>query len=561
MAPQIRHPRFSRPGAFAERLEARCLLTASLDALGILTITGTAAKDIVQIQVADTTNGPAPSFAVLESTTTDASPPLSFPTTQQILDYIASGTTPVVTNFVISEVRELRINSLGGDDLVILGRTLAVPASIDAGDGNDSVSAGVRDDTITGGAGDDYLFGHDGNDAIGGALGGDEVLGGDDIDTADFKTRNVDLNITIDNQIGDGQSGENDNVRTDIEKIIGGSANDTIDTSGALQGMVIDGAAGNDILVGSPFDDVLIGGAGTDSMNSGDGDDTLFGEDGADDVITGGGGLDVAFIDGSEEADVELPVNDNPDEDPVLQAGGSAALSGSVLTVNAGAGSDAVGLQLSQDGLSLFVLEIADYATAQDEDVLVSEFDLADVDSAVVNLGAGNDLFHGGNFGGPITINGGDGNDVIAGGAGDDLLNGGNGDDWLFGRGADDTLDGGLGGDFKSGGLGDDTATYADSQADVLVGIGQIPDDGSRGEGDNVQLDIENIIGGSGNDRLNTQGTTGVRFTGGPGRDIMTGGPAADTFFADDDEVDTIRGGGGGDSFNGDPDDDVDLEN
>src|SRR5687768_10292956 len=149
------------PRQVAESLEARRLLAATLDAdLGILTITGGDEKNIIQIQVADTINAntPATSFAVLESTTTGASPPLSFPTEQQILDFIAGGTTPVTNNFSFDVVREIRILSGGGDDLIILGNKLPRASFIDSGGGNDSISAGIGDDTITGNNGNDYVF-------------------------------------------------------------------------------------------------------------------------------------------------------------------------------------------------------------------------------------------------------------------------------------------------------------------------------------------------------------------------------------------------------------------
>ncbi len=565
--------RFSarHPAGFAERLEARRLLAATLDAeLGILTITGGDEKNIIQIQVVDSAdaNTPATSFAVLESTTTAASPPLSFPTQQQVLDFIDSGGTPVVTNFSLGAVREVRILSGGGDDLIILGQKLPVPAFIDSGSGNDSISAGIGDDTITGNTGNDYVFGHDGDDDVSGGVGSDEVLGGDGFDVVDFKGRTGNLTITFNNSIGDGETGENDNIRTDVEGVIGGSGNDLIDASSHPSGVMLDGAAGNDTLIGSNSADVLIGGSGSDSLVGNGGSDAFFAEDGeADTVVGGSGDGDLAMIDpiGGSPADTVSDVafvlaDQDGGADPAVAAGGTATLNNGVLTVTGTSNADLIQLVLSQDGQSLFVIERQDRNGA--DDTFVSEFTLADITSVVASLGGGDDIFHGGGTVLPITANGGDGTDILIGGAGNDALNGGNGSDFLFGRGGNDLLDGGLGGDYISGGAGTDTATYAGRDGDVLVGIGQIPDDGERGEGDNVQLDIEAIIGGNGNDRLNTQGTSGVTFTGGPGRDIMTGGVGNDTFFAEDDEEDTVRGGAGTDVLGSSDDfDDVDLQN
>jgi Ca2+-binding RTX toxin-like protein len=90
-----------------------------------------------------------------------------------------------------------------------------------------------------------------------------------------------------------------------------------------------------------------------------------------------------------------------------------------------------------------------------------TEFVLADVDSIVINAGAGNDQV---TLRGrrkalldlPATINGGDGNDHLRGGAADDVINGDAGNDKIEGNGGDDDLFGGDGRDMITGGLGDD---------------------------------------------------------------------------------------------------------
>lgn len=552
----------------AEPLEPRRLLAVSLDAsLGILTITGGDEANVIQIQVAESVGGgPAATFAVLESTATGAAPPLSFPSEAQVLAYIATGGAPTQTTFSLDAVRELNIVTGGGDDLVILGNKLRVPAFIDAGAGNDSISAGIGDDTITGGSGNDYLFGHDRNDVLGGALGGDEILGGDDADTADFKTRVAAIAVTLNNSGGDGEAGEGDNVRTDIEGIIGGSGNDTLDATSAPAGAVLDGAAGDDTLVGSGFGDVVYGGPGNDSVVANAGADAIIDEDTEVDDLDGGADEDLAIVDNNGVVDgvgnVEFVLADGSASDPALAAGGTATLSGGIVTINGTGDADFVSIVLSQDGNSFFVVEQPDRNDT--DDTFVSEFLLTDVTSISANLGGGDDIFHGGEVAETMGIHGAAGFDILVGGAGNDAITGGDGNDQLFGRAGSDTMDGGLGGDFISGGAGNDTADFSarGSDADVLVGLGQLPDDGERGEGDNVQADIETLVGGSGNDRLNTQGTAGVTFNGGSGRDILTGGPGVDTFFADDDEADTLRGGAGADVLaSSDDQDDVDLQN
>ena len=71
-------------------------------------------------------------------------------------------------------------------------------------------------------------------------------------------------------------------------------------------------------------------------------------------------------------------------------------------------------------------------------------------DRLVVNLLGGNDTFDASGLaasGIQLTVNGGEGDDVIVGGEGDDTLLGGAGDDVLIGGPGNDILDGGAGDD------------------------------------------------------------------------------------------------------------------
>jgi Ca2+-binding RTX toxin-like protein len=80
-------------------------------------------------------------------------------------------------------------------------------------------------------------------------------------------------------------------------------------------------------------------------------------------------------------------------------------------------------------------------------------------DRLVINALAGDDVIEAsGVTAGAIglTLNGGDGNDVLIGGAGNDILLGGAGDDVLLGGDGDDILDGGEGDDIIIGGDGVD---------------------------------------------------------------------------------------------------------
>jgi Ca2+-binding RTX toxin-like protein len=164
-------------------------------------------------------------------------------------------------------------------------------------------------------------------------------------------------------------------------------------------------------------------------------------------------------------------------------------------------------------------------------------------DNDILNGGADNDTLYGGADN--DTLNGDDGNDILLGEDGDDTLNGGAGDDLLNGGDGNDTLNGGAGDDRIFGGNGDDTITI---DADTDLGINQINGgagidtldftsstigvtiDLSSSSNPNVStglvlnvLNIENIKGGSGDDKIGGNAQNNLLF-GGAGRDTFTFG-------------------------------------
>jgi Ca2+-binding RTX toxin-like protein len=111
-----------------------------------------------------------------------------------------------------------------------------------------------------------------------------------------------------------------------------------------------------------------------------------------------------------------------------------------------------------------------------------------------------------------VSIDGGDGNDVIRGSDGQDILTGGPGNDFLAGESGDDNIRGGDGMDTLSGGDGDD----------LLFG----------------EAGVDRLSGDGGNDTLD----------GGSGSNLLFGGDGDDIFFADNGENDHVAGDGGSDS-------------
>lgn len=146
-------------------------------------------------------------------------------------------------------------------------------------------------------------------------------------------------------------------------------------------------------------------------------------------------------------------------------------------------------------------------------------------------------------FGGSLTIDGGDGNDTIAVASavkhGVHLL-GGDGNDFLQGGAGNDTADGGAGKDDLRGGAGNDLLRGGDGN-DVLSG-----DNGD-----------DTLGGGAGNDRLNG-GNGNDAMSGGEGNDSLYGGNGNDTLLGDAGN-DLLRGDAGKDiALGGDGDDNVD---
>ena len=187
----------------------------------------------------------------------------------------------------------------GGFDLADYPRSAPVIASI--GDGANDGEAGEQDDiqadveairggsaadTLTGDAGANVLSGQGGADALAGGAGSDVVYGGGGDDTlqggagADLLhgdagsdlavyPRSAPLSLSIGNGANDGESGELDDIQADVERLRGGSGNDTLTGDGGPN--IIHGAAGNDQITGNAGDDVLYGMAGDDTIDGLDG--------------------------------------------------------------------------------------------------------------------------------------------------------------------------------------------------------------------------------------------------------------------------------------------------
>ena len=178
-------------------------------------------------------------------------------------------------------------------------------------------------------------------------------------------------------------------------------------------------------------------------------------------------------------------------------------------------------------------------------------FDSAAVSKVVVNLGDG---FDSARVVGDLDaeVNGGDGEDTIITGDGNDTITGGP-------RG--DRLSPGRGRDVVIGGNGHDTLDLSSRTDDLSVDLDNVADDGAAVEGANYHADIEVILGGAGNDRIDGRGLASqivgglgndtlwgaANISGGGGHDRMTGDGNRNVLYGDSGN-DTIDAGGGDDA-------------
>jgi Ca2+-binding RTX toxin-like protein len=270
----------------------------------------------------DSANTPAPApvagrrRAVAAATTTDQPPPviggatLTVPGTPgtDAISVTQRGATIAVTvngfafNYEADRVASVVVDGAGGDDTVMLQTSMGtnpclVPATLNGGNGNDTVVGGAGADAVNGdrgndvlsaGAGDDTIAGGAGHDVLDGGAAGmtgdgsDDLAGGAGIDRVMYVRRTDDLTISVaDERPNDGALREGDNVHSDIERVFSGSGDDTI--RGTPSADFIAGGFGNDRIESAAGEDYLVGGFGRDTLVGGDDTDAFFMDEGGPD--------------------------------------------------------------------------------------------------------------------------------------------------------------------------------------------------------------------------------------------------------------------------------------
>lgn len=351
------------------------------------------------------------------------------------------------------------------------------------------VLTGDGSDFIVGGPGPQFLAADDGNNVING-LGGDDSLraggGSDDFrggEGFDRVARTFDswssddpgIRVTLDGVANDGQEGENDNYRVDVEGV-----------SGTLSA---------DVLIGSDKDNELMGDFGNDMLRGGPGKDTLDGGgplgipapfDGGDEIF-GGPGVDTLAMHLAKDSDDGIAIsldnvandgingqterdNVHRDVENVMGSPGPDALRGSrgANRLVGGDGSDSLfglggkdellpgaGLDGLQGGDGIDTASYADASAAVIVDLTRGA--TGDGDDILAKI----ERVVGSTFGDDLAGSG--GANILVGGNGNDTLRGRRGDDRLLGGLADDTLKGGPGQDICKQGPGAGSKTGCES--------------------------------------------------------------------------------------------------
>ena len=442
-----------------------------------------------------------------------------------------AGTTTGVTVDLRLQGQAQNVGELGWDTL---NNVEAVSGTIFADTLNGDDNSNWLWGSIGGGTGNnDTLDGQGGDDLLEVGAGDHSLTGGSGVDTVQYSENGgVEVGIIVDLNLQGGAEYTNagDWTLVGIENVSAGDGDDVLD--GDLQNNVLAGAAGSDNLFGADGDDTLYGDGsiaidfagtggsgiisfepedshsntdtadGNDSLDGGVGDDTLYGGGGAD-VLTGGAGDDANYG-GSGDDLIRGRAGDD------LIDGGDGYDRAGYYTTDESAGGVTVDLNLQGQAQD----------TGQGWDTLVSIEYVSGTPFADVLTGDANDNILWGSSAtidpdsnwlsttNDDTLDGGEGNDLLAVGIGNQTLIGGDGIDTVA---------------FTEN-FGDDPPINIDLN---LQGIAQ-----DTGQGTWTLTGIENLSGGDDNDTLIGDDNQNI-LAGATGDDLLSGGGGNDALYGD----------------------------
>lgn len=230
------------------------------------------------------------------------------------------GCTSLAPNKVVCDWVETFDVELGDGNDVLHLDMLSNESVLRGGEGNDRILGGANvlgfHEYLFGGPGNDILRGSWGVDILDGGPGADTLSGGTSgepvfdhpflpffphVDTVTYAGRIGNVRADADGVADDGERGEGDLIRANIEALVGGRGNDvlggtttnfgTVDGPkgfvAALRGMRLEGRRGDDVLRGHRAVDRLIGGRGNDILRGNRRADRMVGNRGNDRLIGG----------------------------------------------------------------------------------------------------------------------------------------------------------------------------------------------------------------------------------------------------------------------------------
>lgn len=402
--------------------------------------------------------------------------------------YFLDGSTQI---FDIDGIENIVIS--GAPDCTIVGTSGSEYLALNIG--NDSVDAGDGDDTIH--ALGENVQNYSGIDTINGG-GGNDFISGNELSIYDGGTGNDTLKIYAHANLSLNFNGPTNNFSNFENLILENQYNSTITGSNSdnyLQGIgvafSISGGNGADTLVGGAGEDSLTGGAGNDVFviaQLGDSDPTDT------DRITD-------FAQGQDKIDVSNLGFDTLTSAPTTHS--------DELYVSYDSGLNQTVITNTQQGFSL-ILAGGNYALT-DSDFIFTTSDITGTD---------------------------DDDSIVGTAAADNIL----------ALGGDDTILGGAGTDTIDGGDGFDIADYSDTTEGWLMNLDTESAD-IIGSADPIEtlLNIEGLIGGSGNDKVYGDSANNS-LEGGLGDDSLAGADGNDTLDGGAGQ-DKLTGGNGADIF------------
>jgi Ca2+-binding RTX toxin-like protein len=164
----------------------------------------------------DTLNGDSSDDTLVGGGTANGNDTLNGGTGTDVADYAARTASLTIS-----------IDGAGNDGAP--GKTDNVKTDVEnvtAGSGNDALIGGTAANVLSGGAGHDSLDGDAANDTLDGGTGDDDLVGGAGTDMVTYSGRANPVTVVLDGGGGNGEAGEDDTIRLDVESVVGGSNGD-----------------------------------------------------------------------------------------------------------------------------------------------------------------------------------------------------------------------------------------------------------------------------------------------------------------------------------------------